>query len=101
TAGLSSKPKNDELYLVDGDDAGGSAKQGRDRKFQASLPHRGKVINTEKAKLEDVMKNDEISTIIHTNGAGVGGDFDLNEVQYDKVIIMKDADTDGAHIQVS
>src|SRR5699024_8884451 len=60
----------------------------------------GKVINTEKAKLEDVMKNEEISTIIHTIGAGVGGDFDLNDVQYDKVIIMTDADTDGAHIQV-
>src|SRR5699024_10345925 len=80
--------------------AGGSAKQGRDRKFQAILPLRGKVINTEKAKLEDIMRNEEISTIIHTIGAGVGGDFDLDDIQYDKIIIMTDADTDGAHIQV-
>lgn len=78
----------------------GSAKQGRDRKFQAVLPLRGKVINTEKAKLEDVFKNEEIATIVHTIGAGVGGDFDLDDVQYDKIIIMTDADTDGAHIQV-
>src|SRR5690625_3143076 len=100
TPAQSRDPKKNELYLVEGDSAGGSAKQGRDRKFQAILPLRGKVINTEKAKLEDVMKNEEISTIIHTIGAGVGGDFDLEQVQYDKVIIMTDADTDGAHIQV-
>jgi len=100
TPAQSRNPKKNELYLVEGDSAGRSAKQGRDRKFQAILPLRGKVINTEKAKLEDVMKNEEISTIIHTIGAGVGGDFDLEDVQYDKVIIMTDADTDGAHIQV-
>src|SRR5690625_2069644 len=100
TPAQSRDPKKNELYLVEGDSAGGSAKQGRDRKFQAILPLRGKVINTEKAKLEDVMKNEEISTIIHTIGAGVGGDFDLEQVQYDKVVIMTDADTDGAHIQV-
>ncbi|WP_411214019.1 DNA topoisomerase IV subunit B [Terribacillus saccharophilus] len=100
TPAQSRNPQKNELYLVEGDSAGGSAKQGRDRKFQAVLPLRGKVINTEKAKLQDVMKNEEISTIIHTIGAGVGAEFDLEDVQYDKVVIMTDADTDGAHIQI-
>ncbi|QDP40305.1 DNA topoisomerase IV subunit B [Radiobacillus deserti] len=100
TPAQSRNPEKNELYLVEGDSAGGSAKQGRDRKFQAVLPLRGKVINTEKAKLADVMKNEEISTIIHTIGAGVGADFSLEDVQYDKIVIMTDADTDGAHIQV-
>src|SRR5699024_8376464 len=68
--------------------------------FQAILPLRGKVVNTEKAKLEDIMKNEEIATIIHTVGAGVGTDFDVSLSRYDKIIIMTDADTDGAHIQV-
>jgi topoisomerase-4 subunit B len=92
--------KKNELYLVEGDSAGGSAKQGRDRKFQAILPLRGKVINTEKANMQDILKNEEISTMIYTIGAGVGPEFDLKDCNYDKIVIMTDADTDGAHIQV-
>ena len=89
-----------ELFLVEGDSAGGSAKQGRNSKYQAILPLRGKVINSEKQKLADLLKNEEINTIIYTVGAGVGEDFDANRSNYDKIIIMTDADTDGAHIQV-
>ncbi|WP_209783308.1 MULTISPECIES: DNA topoisomerase IV subunit B [Bacillus amyloliquefaciens group] len=96
----SRNPAKNELYLVEGDSAGGSAKQGRDRKFQAVLPLRGKVINTEKAKLADIFKNEEINTIIHAIGGGVGADFEIDDINYDKIIIMTDADTDGAHIQV-
>lgn len=88
-----------ELYLVEGDSAGGSAKQGRDSKYQAILPLRGKVLNTEKAKLEAVEKNEELNTIIHCLGAGVGKDFSAEDSNYYKVIIMTDADDDGAHIQ--
>ncbi|REI05089.1 DNA topoisomerase IV subunit B [Staphylococcus felis] len=100
TPAQSKNTAKNELYLVEGDSAGGSAKLGRDRKFQAILPLRGKVINTEKAKLEDIFKNEEINTIIHTIGAGVGNDFKIEDSNYNRVIIMTDADTDGAHIQV-
>ena len=88
-----------ELYLVEGDSAGGSAKQGRDSKYQAILPLRGKVLNTEKASLEAIEKNEELNTIIHALGAGVGASFTVEDSNYYKVIIMTDADDDGAHIQ--
>ncbi len=100
TPAQSKKPMERELYLVEGDSAGGSAKQGRNKKFQAILPLRGKVVNTEKARLEDILKNEELATIINTLGASVGTDFDIKDIQYGKVIIMTDADTDGAHIQI-
>lgn len=92
--------KVNELFLVEGDSAGGSAKQGRDSKFQAILPLRGKVLNIERSNQDRIYKNEELNTIIHSIGAGVGQDFDVTESNYDKIIIMTDADDDGSHIQV-
>ena len=92
-------PKVNELFIVEGQSAGGTAKSSRDRKFQGILPLRGKILNTEKANLADAYKNEEINTLIHCIGAGVGQEFDIKDINYDKVIIMTDADDDGAHIQ--
>ena len=99
-AAQSKNPEINELFLVEGDSAGGSAKMGRNRKFQAILPLRGKVLNTEKAKMEDILKNEEINTMIYTIGAGAGRDFEINDCNYNKIIIMTDADDDGSHIQI-
>ena len=100
TPAQSRNAARNELYLVEGDSAGGSANKDEIVCSRQFYHLRGKVINTEKAKLEDIMKNEEINMIIHAIGAGVGADFQIEDVAYDKIIIMTDADTDGAHIQV-